>query len=143
MGVVGEKLDIDFVISTGDNFYDDGLTGTDDPAFNESFSRIYTADSLQKQWYSGKFPSRRKADSICCPKKKESLSLSFLVPFAMAVLGNHDYRGDVLAQLSPVLRKLDTRWLCLRSFILNAGKNENFLKNKNAFSLVVNKPYFY
>lgn len=55
MGVVGEKLDIDFVVSTGDNFYDDGLTGEHDPNFEESFSKIYTAKSLQKQWYSGKF----------------------------------------------------------------------------------------
>ena len=39
-----------------------------------------------------------------------------------AVLGNHDYRGDAEAQLSPVLRKIDSRWLCLRSFIVNAGK---------------------
>ena len=54
MGVVGEKLDIDFVISTGDNFYEDGLTGVSDPAFNESFINIYTASSLQKQWYNGK-----------------------------------------------------------------------------------------
>jgi hypothetical protein len=54
MGIIGEKLDIDFVISTGDNFYDDGLKGVDDPAFDESFTKIYTAPSLQKQWYSGK-----------------------------------------------------------------------------------------
>lgn len=38
-----------------------------------------------------------------------------------SVLGNHDYRGNVEAQLSPMLRKMDTRWLCLRSFILIAG----------------------
>ncbi|RWW44520.1 hypothetical protein BHE74_00049711 [Ensete ventricosum] len=31
-------------------------------------------------------------------------------------------RGDVLAQLSPVLRNIDSRWLCLRNFILNAGE---------------------
>ncbi|KAE8719207.1 Purple acid phosphatase 7 [Hibiscus syriacus] len=89
MGITGEKLDIDFVISTGDNFYENGLTGVDDPAFHESFTDIYTAPSLQKQWYT--------------------------------VLGNHDYRGNVEAQLSPMLRKMDGRWLCLRSFILNAG----------------------
>lgn len=55
MGRVAEKLNIDFVISTGDNFYDDGLTGVDDPAFEFSFSKVYTAKSLQKQWYNGEF----------------------------------------------------------------------------------------
>ncbi|GMJ13353.1 hypothetical protein like AT1G25230 [Hibiscus trionum] len=89
MGIIGEKLDVDFVISTGDNFYDDGLTGVTDPAFHQSFSDIYIAPSLQKQWYT--------------------------------VLGNHDYRGNVEAQLSPTLTNMDSRWLCLRSFILNAG----------------------
>ncbi|KAG4172548.1 hypothetical protein ERO13_A11G002200v2 [Gossypium hirsutum] len=88
MGKMGEKLDIDFVVSTGDNFYDNGLRSVHDPAFEESFTNIYTANSLQKQWYS--------------------------------VLGNHDYRGDAEAQLSPLLTKIDTRWLCLRSFIVNA-----------------------
>uniref|UniRef100_A0A5B6ZCV7 Purple acid phosphatase n=1 Tax=Davidia involucrata TaxID=16924 RepID=A0A5B6ZCV7_DAVIN len=88
MGIIGEKLDIDFIISTGDNFYDNGLTGLNDPAFDESFSNIYTAPSLQKQWYT--------------------------------VLGNHDYRGDVLAQLSPILAKRDCRWLCMRSYIVNS-----------------------
>lgn len=38
-----------------------------------------------------------------------------------AVLGNHDYRGDVEAQLSPFLRQIDSRWLCLRSFIVDSG----------------------
>ena len=41
---------------------------------------------------------------------------------AHAVLGNHDYRGDAVAQMSPVLQKIDSRWLCLRSFVVNAGK---------------------
>ncbi|XP_038906952.1 purple acid phosphatase 3-like isoform X1 [Benincasa hispida] len=52
MGIIGEKLDVDFVISTGDNFYDRGLKGTGDSAFEESFSKIYNAPSLQKEWYS-------------------------------------------------------------------------------------------
>lgn len=56
MGRIGERLDIDFVVSTGDNFYDNGLTGYDDSAFEDSFTNIYTANSLQKPWYSGKFP---------------------------------------------------------------------------------------
>ncbi|RDX60560.1 Purple acid phosphatase 8, partial [Mucuna pruriens] len=101
MGVIGQKLDIDFVISTGDNFYSNGLTGTDDPAFDDSFTNIYTASSLQKQWYS--------------------------------VLGNHDYRGNVEAQLSPVLTNLDKRWLCLRSFIVNAEVVEFFFVDTTPF----------
>ncbi|XP_068658405.1 purple acid phosphatase 3-like [Aristolochia californica] len=101
MGVIGEKLDINFVISTGDNFYGDGLTGIDDPAFEESFTKIYTAESLKKQWYS--------------------------------VLGNHDYRGDAVAQLSPFLREIDSRWLCLRNFLVNAEIVEFFFVDTTPF----------
>jgi tartrate-resistant acid phosphatase type 5 len=54
MGRIGEKLDIDFVISTGDNFYENGLTGLEDNNFEESFCNVYTAKSLQKPWYSGR-----------------------------------------------------------------------------------------
>ncbi|XP_016440164.1 purple acid phosphatase 17-like isoform X1 [Nicotiana tabacum] len=101
MGRIGEELNIDFVVSTGDNFYDNGLTGVHDPNFVESFTNIYTAKSLQKQWYS--------------------------------VLGNHDYRGNVEAQLSPCLRKIDRRWLCLRSFIVNAEIAEIFMVDTTPF----------
>ncbi|KAI0498932.1 hypothetical protein KFK09_019830 [Dendrobium nobile] len=101
MGEIGEDLDIDFVISTGDNFYENGLTGVDDKAFEESFTNIFTAKSLQTQWFS--------------------------------VLGNHDYRGDVLAQLSPVLQNIDSRWLCLRSFVLDAEIADFFFVDTTPF----------
>ncbi|KAA3459703.1 purple acid phosphatase 17-like [Gossypium australe] len=79
MGKIGEKLKIDFVVSTGDNFYNMTL-------------RFY------------------------------NLSLIFTNPRACkpTVLGNHDYRGDAEAQFSPFLRQIDSRWFCLRSFIVNA-----------------------
>ena len=54
MGIIGEKMDIDFIVSVGDNFYKNGLTGVDDKAFEESFTNIYTAKSLQKPWYTSK-----------------------------------------------------------------------------------------
>ncbi|KAK7398779.1 hypothetical protein VNO78_09952 [Psophocarpus tetragonolobus] len=101
MGRVADKLDIDFVISTGDNFYDEGLAGIDDPAFESSFSKIYIAKSLQKQWYN--------------------------------VLGNHDYRGDVEAQLNPVLQKIDPRWICQRSFIVDTEIAEFFFVDTTPF----------
>jgi tartrate-resistant acid phosphatase type 5 len=53
MGIVGSKLNIDYVISTGDNFYESGLTGPDDTQFTTSFSDVYTQESLQTTWYSG------------------------------------------------------------------------------------------
>lgn len=53
MGYIGKKLGIDFVVSTGDNFYENGLKGVDDQAFQRSFTNIYTAKSLRKPWYSG------------------------------------------------------------------------------------------
>ncbi|KAL0415572.1 UNVERIFIED_CONTAM: Purple acid phosphatase 17 [Sesamum latifolium] len=55
MGRIGEALDIDFVVSTGDNFYDNGLEGEDDPNFLHSFANVYTADSLQRQWFAGNY----------------------------------------------------------------------------------------
>ncbi|XP_059308860.1 purple acid phosphatase 8-like [Lycium ferocissimum] len=101
MGEIGEKLKIDFVISTGDNFYEDGLTGVNDPAFHDSFTNIYEAPSLQKTWYN--------------------------------VLGNHDYRGDVEAQLSPVLQEKDERWFCLKSYVLDADIVEFFFVDTTPF----------
>lgn len=53
MGDIGKKLGIDFVISTGDNFYPNGLKSVNDPFFHRSFTNIYTAKSLQKPWYTG------------------------------------------------------------------------------------------
>ncbi|CAL4980843.1 unnamed protein product [Urochloa decumbens] len=103
MGIIGEKMDIDFVVNVGDNFYKNGLTGVDDKAFEESFTNIYTAKSLQKPWYT--------------------------------ILGNHDYRGDALAQLSPVLRKLDSRWICMKSFVVNAEVAEFFFVDTTPFVL--------
>ncbi|KAK9063819.1 hypothetical protein SSX86_017691 [Deinandra increscens subsp. villosa] len=101
MGKIGEQLDVDFIVSTGDNFYENGLIDEEDSLFDESFTQVYTAISLQKQWYS--------------------------------VLGNHDYRGNVLAQLNPVLTHKDSKWLCLRSFIVNSGNVEFFFVDTTPF----------
>lgn len=73
MGKIGAKLNIDFVISTGDNFYDRGLTSVNDPAFVESFTEIYTAHSLQKQWYLGEFlcPPQLPSMYVVCVSVKQ------------------------------------------------------------------------
>ena len=41
----------DFVISVGDNFYPLGVISENDPQFHYSFENIYTAHSLQCDWY--------------------------------------------------------------------------------------------
>lgn len=64
MGVVGAAMNSQFVISNGDNFYDTGLKGTDDPRFSSSFSDVYSDPSLMTQWYAGEFGSSHQPPPI-------------------------------------------------------------------------------
>lgn len=41
----------EFIISTGDNFYDNGVASVDDPLWESSFENIYTGNFLQVPWY--------------------------------------------------------------------------------------------
>lgn len=66
MGEWAAKLQPQWIISTGDNFYPDGVTSVNDPHWSKSFTEVYDHKALQIPWYS--------------------------------VLGNHDIRGNVLAQ---------------------------------------------
>ncbi|KAG8379507.1 hypothetical protein BUALT_Bualt07G0095600 [Buddleja alternifolia] len=118
MGEVGAKLGIDFVISTGDNFYKDGLSGVNDSAFKLSFTNIYSARSLQKPWYTSK---SSRVPFMAISNDHELFLNIFLVRLIYIVLGNHDYHGDTEAQLSPLLKKRDKRWNCYRSYIVRAG----------------------
>ena len=67
MGQSAAAIGSRFTISMGDNFYENGVTGIDDPQWQSSFETIYTAAALQSPW--------------------------------KVILGNHDYRGNVQAQL--------------------------------------------
>ncbi len=51
MGESAAELSAQFVVSVGDNFYNDGVMGVDDPAWRNSYENIYTAPSLQVPWY--------------------------------------------------------------------------------------------
>ncbi len=51
MGEAAEQLDAHFVVSTGDNFYVNGVASTQDPAWQSSFENIYTSHSLMCDWY--------------------------------------------------------------------------------------------
>ncbi len=41
----------DFVVSTGDNFYSDGVASVQDPQWNSSFENIYSGNDLQIDWF--------------------------------------------------------------------------------------------
>jgi acid phosphatase len=45
-----KNLGARFVISVGDNFYEDGVTSVDDPTWEKSFEAVYDAPSLQIPW---------------------------------------------------------------------------------------------
>jgi acid phosphatase len=51
MGEAAQALKARFVISVGDNFYEDGITGVSDPKWKTSFEDIYSAPSLQVPWH--------------------------------------------------------------------------------------------
>jgi acid phosphatase len=76
MALACDQAKARFVISVGDNFYEDGAASVDDPHWQRSFEQVYAAPSLQVPWY--------------------------------VILGNHDYRGSVEAQLAYA--KTHPRW---------------------------------
>jgi acid phosphatase len=76
MGKTAADFGSVYTVSMGDNFYENGVAGVDDPQWQSSFEKIYTAASLQTPW--------------------------------KIILGNHDYRGNVQAQLD--YSKTSSRW---------------------------------
>ena len=51
MGQVAHALGAQFVISTGDNVYNTGISSAADPLFRATFTDIYRAPSLAVPWY--------------------------------------------------------------------------------------------
>lgn len=97
MGLYADSTLLNFVISTGDNFYIKGVRSIRDSKWKKSFENIYTAKSLYVPWY------------VC--------------------FGNHDYMGNVDAQLK--YSKKSNRWKTTEryySFEHNIpGSNEKIL----------------
>lgn len=51
MNYYAHEYDVKFVISTGDNFYINGVRSIDDPQWIYSFENVYHGGSLQTDWY--------------------------------------------------------------------------------------------
>jgi acid phosphatase len=50
MGVAAQGIGAKFVISVGDNFYENGIASVNDLQWQTSFEKVYTAPSLQVPW---------------------------------------------------------------------------------------------
>jgi acid phosphatase len=51
MGIAAQAVGAKFIISVGDNFYEDGVKSADDSQWQSSFEKVYTAPSLQVPWH--------------------------------------------------------------------------------------------
>ncbi|WP_339725826.1 metallophosphoesterase [uncultured Paraglaciecola sp.] len=51
MDVAMWQLDADFIVTTGDNFYSNGVASVDDPYWKTSFEDIYHGPHLFENWY--------------------------------------------------------------------------------------------
>jgi tartrate-resistant acid phosphatase type 5 len=51
MGIAAKEIDAKFIISVGDNFYEDGVMSVSDPQWQWSFENVYSAPSLQVPWW--------------------------------------------------------------------------------------------
>ncbi len=51
MAVAAKKINPKFIISVGDNFYENGVKSVDDPHWQKSFEEVYRDPALQLPWY--------------------------------------------------------------------------------------------
>jgi acid phosphatase len=105
MGKTAAEIDSPFIVSVGDNFYENGVSGVDDPQWQTSFEQIYTAESLQRPW--------------------------------KVILGNHDYRGNVQAQLDYSAHskrwQLPARYYAVRETLPDGGTADFFYLDTSPF----------
>ena len=87
MAKVASSLGAQFVVSTGDNFYEQGLANLTDPGFMKSFVNVYNQASLQVPW------------------------------FAAVGNHDWYTPGNVSVQLDPALRAKDKRWHAFQSTV--------------------------
>lgn len=51
MDIAAYQFDADMIVSTGDNFYDNGIASVDDPYWQTSFEQVYHGPHLFADWY--------------------------------------------------------------------------------------------
>jgi tartrate-resistant acid phosphatase type 5 len=122
MGEVAHTTRPDFVISTGDNFYDSGLSSVQDDLFRSSFVDVYSSPSLKGvPWHAVLGNHDYGESGLSAPEK---------CPAA-----DPDCFYSPLHELDVGLRTRDPRWHCERTFELSLGegKAEIFFIDTNPF----------
>jgi len=51
MGITAKDMRAQFIISVGDNFYENGVTSVKDPQWQSSFEKVYDAPAFQVPWH--------------------------------------------------------------------------------------------
>ncbi|XVJ66288.1 MAG: acid phosphatase [Lacibacter sp.] len=51
LGYAANQTDAEFIVTTGDNFYPNGVRSINDPQWQTSFENIYKAHALQVNWF--------------------------------------------------------------------------------------------
>lgn len=50
MAIAAQAMAAKFIVSVGDNFYENGVKSVDDPQWQSSFEKVYAAPALQVPW---------------------------------------------------------------------------------------------
>ena len=101
MAKAAGDLSARFIVSTGDNFYECGVVGTDDPQWRDTW-QVGDASRRLARGHALTPRARRLQDMFSHP----SLRLPWL-----SVLGNHDHFGDADAQVAFSRSGRDRRWV--------------------------------
>ncbi|CAA2975988.1 Hypothetical predicted protein, partial [Olea europaea subsp. europaea] len=105
MGIIGVEMDLVFYY-----FY----------SFEDTFTKIFTAPSLQIQWYSANYTA-------------PSLQIRSITLMTSNRFWGTITTRDGLAHLSPILKQRDTKWFCLKSYNLSTDITEFFFIDTTPF----------
>ncbi|GLC46342.1 hypothetical protein PLESTB_001764800 [Pleodorina starrii] len=112
MADVSQCMPPKFIISTGDNFYPNGLSSATDPQFAQSFTNVYTAPGLQVPWYAV-MGNHDYGDSI----DKATLSSCLAAPTSLEECAGKCCISPFW-QTDPQLAARDRRWNATRGNVV-------------------------
>lgn len=137
---IGAECAYDFIISTGDNFYDAGVDSVQDVLWNMSYEYVYTGTHLQCPWYvvlgnhdyrgapSAEIAYSQLSSRWKLPAKYYKEQFSFFNGELLDIffMDSNPYQKDLLSAGSsyPELNPLDT--------VYQNGWIENGLRNSSA-----------